>query len=577
MRRLRTSAPRGSIFESVENIKVPQSRHNLSYINKLDCDMGQIVPFYIEETSPGQIMNCTAGVFGRMMPTITPIMQEIYLEMRYFYVPYRILWENFEEYATGEGSHEWPFIEVTKTSSVGNLADLFGCDVEHLRASEKAVPLIDAMPFRAYFKIYNEYFRDENLIEEIDTDYEYDGKDGSITELDFDLLNCAWKKDYFTSALPWTQRGNMAQFIADVFLKKDNNNKPYGYQRVINKNGSSVTNNIPTDQSQLLDYIKVPMPNSNGNLVETTVIGGDGQFGVSGPRTAYIDPNGTLAVTFDLQQLRIANQLQKFFERSARVGNRYCEYILGMYGVKIADYKLQRPLYLGGGIMPFQTYEVMQNEQAQLDSSGEPYAGSTPQGNLAGIGKLNGYFGMNKPYYCPEDGLIIGLLYLRPTANYVDGTRKQMLVGVKEITQDKSANYYVKDRFERLYNPFFEHLGEEGVFTYELLSNDDAIEDYLLHLKGADPQNLAIFGYQSRYAYRKYRGNEVHGLFKDDLLFWHLGRTFSETPQLNGTFINCNPSKRIYAVEDDSNHFLFDIYNKVDAVLPMSQYSIPRL
>lgn len=576
MRKLKSNAPRGSIFESVEHIKIPQSRHDLSYINHLSCNMGYIYPFYIEETSPSQIMNCRAGLFGRMMPTVSPIMQEIDVELRYFYVPYRLLWDNFEDFSTGVGDHIWPCMPISKDDcKVGDLADYLGVDVENITNSTTYTPLIDAMPFRAYVKIWNEYFRDQNLQQEIPVCEQYDGQDGfQIDEVG--LYNCAWKKDYFTSALPWTQRGAMAQFVGDVFLKNNGINQS---QMLRTSTGLNYNSHFILGQSsEGIGYMLSGDKNDKKLLLGTIQVDPDSGIPVSTSSdvTNYvIDPNGSLGVAFDIQQLRMANAIQKFFERSARVGNRYCEYILGMYGVKVGDYRLQRPVYLGGGVMPYQILEVMQNEQAQLDTSGDPYDGSTPQGNLAGIGKINGVFGMNKPFYCPEDGLIMGLMYIRPKANYVNGTRKQMLVGVAVSTEPEYL--YVRDRFERLYNPYFEHLGEEAVFSYELLTNATAVERFGDHMTGRDAQNRAIFGYQSRYAYRKYRGNEVHGDFKSSLLYWHLGRKFSNVPELNQNFIECNPSDRIFAVEDDSNKFLFDIYNKVDAVLPMSAYSIPAL
>ena len=593
MSRIRSSAPRGSIFESVENIKVPQSRHDLSYGNKVSMRMGELIPFYIEETSPGQIMDIRAGVFGRIMPLVTPIMQDINVELRWFYCPYRILWENFKDFATGVGEHDWPSIALPTESKgddrmkPGSLYDYFGVDVDNIQESQDYVPLIDAMPFRAYYYIYNEYFRDENLQSELDFDVDKDG----ISGMEWDEVNKVyvdWKKDYFTSALPWTQRGAMAQFVGDVFLKSEANR---GHQRLVQYsdpdgyvglNGESDLERRTNGESgwdEIFLRPSAPDPNLDGVFGASYIeFDADNQQAtVSQFIKSFLDPNGTLAVAFDIQQLRMANAVQAFFERSARVGNRYSEYILGMYGVRVADYTLQRPEYLGGGVMPFSVSEVLQYEQAQLDSNGDPYDASTPQGNLAGIGKVSGAFMINKPHYCSEDGLIIGLMYVRPVASYVNGTRKMMLTGVGVKGQNGIDDIVVRDRFERLYNPFFEHLGEEGVFGYELATTSTAIERFGDHMTGRDPQNKAIFGYQSRYAYRKYRNNEIHGLMRGDLLYWHLGRSFDVTPSLNSSFLMCQPSDRIFAVQDGSEQFMFDIYNKVDAVLPMSAYSIPRL
>ena len=244
---------------------------------------------------------------------------------------------------------------------------------------------------------------------------------------------------------------------------------------------------------------------------------------------------------------------------------------MAMYGVKCADSRIQRPEYLGGGRVPINVIEVLQNEQAQLDSiSGDPLEGSTPQGNVAGIGKMAGILGINRPYFFPEEGYLIGLCYVRPETVYCQGIRKQNVVGVRKSNVEK-----FRDAFDMVPNHLFEHIGEDGVQYFELYADDAALSDYTKVLDGSGD----VFGYQSRYANYKYHANEIHGEFKNTLSYWHLTRIFSNKPSLNSSFIQCTPSDRIWAVSDleGDDKIMLEVHNIVDAILPFSPYSEPAL
>ena len=571
------NAPRVNIFESVKNINVPQSVANLSYVNRLTCKMGYIYPHWYEDCVPSDVINAQAGIFARMMPTIAPIMQNIDLELRYFFVPYRILWENFEKYITGDDTVLHPYTYLYPEEELPELFDLFGAqDAEMF--SQDYVLALNELPLRAYYKIWNEYFRDENIQNEVFNKV----TDGNMIPWDEAILmKCDWRKDYFTSALPWTQRGNMAQFVGDVFMKKSGENYPLikylsnnSWTLIHNSNdGNQQTNGLTDINREFLQY------SSNGEFARQNIkVSADAdQVTYSAFAKVRFDPNETLAVAFGINELRMANAVQRFLERSALVGNRYSEYILGMFGVKCADGRLQRPEYLGGGRVSLQVFEVLQNEQAQLLSDGTPIDGTTPQGNLAGIGKISGYLGMNKNYFVPEYGICIGLMFIRPKASYMHGIRKYMTIGV--LTNDgKNIDPLVfKTRLEQYYNPFFSHLGEEEIHRIELLSNPESVNQYGDFLTRRTTDNASIFGFNSRDAFRKVRMDEIHGDFKTTLKYWHLSRDFQIPPELNGEFLTCNPGERIFAVEDDSNKFLIDVYNKVLCKRPMPAYGTPML
>ena len=572
------NAPRVNIFESVKNINVPQSVANLSYVNRLTCKMGYIYPHWYEDCVPSDVINAQAGIFARMMPTIAPIMQNIDLELRYFFVPYRILWENFEKYITGDDTvvHPYTYLDPTETD-LPEMFDLFGVQDNVMHDADYVLAL-NELPLRAYYKIWNEYFRDENIQNEVNNKVD----DGMTISWDEALLcKCDWRKDYFTSALPWTQRGNMAQFVGDVFMKNSGENYPLLKTKVGNVwSNLTQTQNSSAQTSGVNDISKNYLSNTtNGRLAAGNILisANADQVTLGGLGAIRFDPNETLSVAFGINELRMANAVQRFLERSALVGNRYSEYILGMFGVKCADGRLQRPEYLGGGRVSLQVFEVLQNEQAQLLSDGTPIDGTTPQGNLAGIGKISGYLGMNKNYFVPEYGICIGLMFVRPKASYMHGIRKYMTLGV--LTNDgKNIDPLVfKTRLEQYYNPFFSHLGEEGIHRIELLCNATTIREYGDFLTRRTTDNASIFGYQSRDAYRKVRMDEIHGDFKTTLKYWHLARDFQSAPQLNDTFLTCTPGERIFAVEDDSNKFLIDVYNKVLCKRPMPAYGTPML
>lgn len=588
------SVKRGNIFTQVESVKTSLSRHNLSYPTRFDCEMGDIIPFYVQDVCPGVNMMSKAYFFGRMMPTISPIMQDIDLEVRYFFVPNRLLWDNFEDYILRVGDHIHPMISLDSDTihNVPYIVDLISnVGNEALTSSSGMHDFelgIDALPYRAYYLIYNEYFRDENVQSELDIDKDKDGFAGMAIDdiASAGIMKCDWRKDYFTSALPWTQRGGMSQFVGDVFLKP-NTKLP---QLVRDVNGNIITGSKNAAQETdglvgvLFDNLSPGAIKHNHELVgqgelsyrSVDVTSNADSVEVSEKSLALLDPNGTYAVSFGINELRMANAVQRFLERSALAGNRYTEYIMGMFGVHCSDSRLQRPEYLGGGSVPFTISEVMQNEQAQLDSSGDPYEGSTPQGNLAGIGRVGGTFGFNKPMFFPEFGWVIGVAYLRPHAMYMNGVNRRHIVGVKGINNSE-GEVATLENYEIYFNPFFEHIGEQAVFGIELYADSQVQDDFGAALAGRSGWDKTIFGYQSHDAHRKFRNGEIHGEFRSSLKYWTLAREFNNVPQLNDSFLKCDPSDRIFSVEDDSNHFIFEVYNKVDAVLPMSAYGTPRL
>lgn len=587
MSRLKTNAPRGSIFENVTGVKVPQSRFNLSYKTMLTTSMGKLVPFYYEDVVPGDKFDIKCGMVSRMMPMVAPIMSDVDCEVRYFYVPYRLIWKNFEDYITGKGEHIHPYFKCSRFT-VDGLTDLFGVlpEENNLITNKNRTFAINALPYRAYHLIYFEYFADENIqmgsdYTALKNDIDSDGESLQYGSGPYNSIqNVDWKKDYFTSALPWTQRGELAQIAGEVFLKPNTRQ----VQKIVNATDGtpwytidSDIDNGASDREINTSLLGIFGSGTNRNSLAGRKIKSESNSEQTAFVNAQIDPNGTLGVSIPINNLRMANAVQRFLERSALSGNRFSEYILGIFGVKCADSRLQRPEYLGGGRVPYTISQVVQTTQGQLDDEGSPFDNSTPQGNLAAVGEMRGVFGINKPTFFPEFGIVMGLLYVRPKANYYQGIRRYMNVGIYN-DYNNAHEPIIKDRLEQYYNPFLAHLGEDGVMTSELYANDDVVEnEFNLLTNNGDTQDYALFGFQSKYAYMKYRANEIHGEFRSSLDFWHLGRSFANIPRLNTLFLTCVPSDRIWAVNDRTDKLLFEIANIVDCVRPMPKYGTPNL
>lgn len=486
------------------NRKQGKSRHDLSYSKLLACDMGQLIPVMCDEVVPGDVIRLGNESVVRFQPLVAPVMANINQFVHYFFVPYRLLDEKFEDFITGGIENEydeeldrW----VPSNTSKGSLWDFLGFPV----GRNEVTPL--NFPRKAYNLIYNEYYRDENLMDEVDLDQET-------------ILNRLWRKDYFTSAMPWKQRGTSPSFpitgtTSAVFPSSNFTIENATWDKPISTsfNTSSDVHIASFNASQVVNTRN----SFNNNTVDLSS-----------------------ATTFNMNDLRIAVSLQRWLERNARGGVRYTEFLRSHFGVSPTDARLQRPEYVGGTTNPILVSEVLQTSSTDATSA---------QGNLAGhgIGVSQGMVGTVK---VEEYGLIMGLMSIIPDAHYSQGMNKQWL-------RDTKYDFYFPD---------FANLSEQAITGAEIC------------VTTVQAENEAVFGYQGRYDEMRTKDNMVCGEMRDTFDYWHLGRQFdiATPPLLNQDFLVCNPSKRIFAVQNEPG-LIINFGNRIDALRPIPARPIPEL
>lgn len=503
----------------LNSVKLAAPRHSSfdrSFDHKLTGNMGQLLPVYHEDVGPADRFNITCETMIRFAPMLAPIMHRVDVTVHFFFVPYRILWPSwteFIEHDNSPGGPAMPYIEGFGVS-VGSLFDYFNLPLTTAPANID-IP-INALPFAAYNKCFNEYYRDENLVVELNDEL----LDGLNSAGDFQFVqNRAWEHDPYTACLPWAQKGNPVEIFGGEVVLKD---PPYQFP------------------GTMVDLSGTTSP--DGQLVQDTVsaVTGTAVFdGVSNVASVY-DPNGSLTVdAVTINELRAAEALQEFLEREALGGTRYTELIRVMFGVISSDARLQRPEFLGGIKVPVVVSEVLQT--SSTDST-------TPQGNMAGHGISVG-MGRGISASFEEHGCILGIMSVMPKTAYQQGVPR----------------FFRKfDKYDFFW-PKFEHIGEQPVPNSEVYFDPGGAYN-------------GTFGYQPRYTEYKAVTNKVSGEFRTTLAFWHLGRIFNAPPALNASFVTSNPSTRIFAVDDPAEHHLWcHCFFRVRASRPMSFYSTPKL
>lgn len=513
-------------FRSVGGLNPGRSVFDLSYEKKFSCDMGQLIPVMCDEVVPGDKFIMANEIVIRFQPLVSPILHEINVYTHYFFVPYRLLWEDWEDFITGgidgEFAEELPAWYPSSTE-VKSLWDYFGFPIGVL--PEGRYPM--DFPKRAYNMVYAEYYRDQNLYPLEGDEYE-----NFIYENE-NVLNRCWEKDYFTSALPWQQRG-------DIPALPVSGNVSAIWDHTIHSD-------VYVPESSYPNPIKVSKAYGAGTIPVFSEIEGLSNGWLNVPLTALTQSqdlnNNTVDLsklaTFDVAQMRLAFQVQKWLERNARAGVRYTEFLKAHFGVHPRDDRLQRPEYIGGSKSPIIISEVLQTSETA----------NSPQGNMAGHGITADRTFVGK-YSAQEFGLIIGIMSVMPRSAYQQGIDRQWL------RQSKFDFFF----------PEFVHLSEQPIEQVELYATDD------------EEQNKTLFGYQGRYDEMRFKRNMVCGDMRESLNHWHLGRVFDQAPFLNQEFIECDPeqTKRIFAVENE-NGLIVNFGNIIKAIRPLPVMAEPGL
>lgn len=550
---------KGHRFSDAPAMYMRRTKFDRSHVYKTTFDSGKLIPVFVDEVLPGDTCRLSVRYFSRLATPVKPIMDNIYLDWFFFFVPNRLVWNHWQNFCFEQEDPDDSTDYVCPTTSlvgkpdtlngIGTLWDYFGLPT----GLPNTISGINALPFRGVYLIWNEWFRDENLqksvkIQKGDTNEVFDGSRVSeqpewLQGIPESYLPCpprGKRHDYFTSALPWTQKGPGVSVglagTAPIALNSNAKVVPNTVSQYFNQAG--VTSLMTSQQG--LNSVFTSIPKSTGTVLNLqTPISVSAQKGIADNFYANLDESSI----FTINSLRTAFQMQKFYERLARGGSRYTEVLRSFFGVVSPDARLQRPEFLGSF-----TKMMNINPIAQTSSTND----TTPQGNLSAYGVTGAKFhGFTKSFV--EHGYVFGFCCARADLTYQQGINRM----------------WTRSTVYDWYWPTFSHLGEQAILLKEIYATGDPEQDN------------SVFGYQERYAEYRYKPSVICGKFrsniKGNLDVWHLSQYFKTAPKLNPEFIQEDvPIGRIIAVPSEPQ-FLIDIGFKYTTVRPMPMFGTPGL
>lgn len=566
---------RGSHHNRVGRVVPPRTRFDLSYEKKFTADFGRLYPVMCDEVVPGDHFKIKAQSIVRMQPMFAPLLHEISHTVHYFFVPYRILWENWTDFISGgpDGTFK-PAIPrfaggigtlTPAMCGLGTLWDYFGFPLEQTQdaaghfnlatATNASIPI--CFPLRAYNLIWEEYYRDENFMAKLGyPDWKtvitppppLSRLDGFVSA-SYKPYARSWVKDYFTSALPFQQRGLSPAFpisgLLDVNIYDANNNN------LTSVPTAGLTVLIPSTTQPLVGTVPYSSGTGPNNIaVQSGYSAATGSFYRVRPdritNTGSDQPAGKLkadmtqAVSFNVKDLRNVVQLQKWLERNARGGVRYTEFLRAHFDVAPRDDRLQRPEYIGGIKNHLVVSEVLQTSNSQGNSTGS--SNTTPQGNMSGHGVMASAGNVGS-YYAKEYGLIMGIMSIMATPTYEDGIDRQWL---RDINTD-------------FYFPEFVNLSEQAIYNMEIFAKGGVANDPVNNTGERDG-----WGFQPQYDEMRIKRNMACGIMRvnsggasrANLSFWHLGRAWSTLPALNDNFVRAHGNSDNVPITNVNNGFM---------------------